>query len=61
MLAELVFGHTVRETFHVKVASLLRALVLDSLTEAFGLTVSLLESLLNVKLFVVGQLDAVNH
>ena len=61
VLAELVFGHTVRETFHVKVASLLGALVLDGLTEAFGLTVSLLESLFDVKLLVVGELYAVDH
>ena len=58
VLAELVLGHGVRETFHVKVASLLGALVLDGLTEAFSLTVSLLESLLNVELFVVRQLLA---
>jgi len=61
VLAELVLRHIVRETFHVKVASLLGALVLDGLTEAFGFTVSLLESLLNVELLVVGELLAVDH
>ena len=61
MLAELVLRHGVWETFHVKVASLLGALILDGLAEAFGLTVSLLESLLNVKLLVVWKLNTVDH
>ena len=61
MLAELVLRHGVWETFHVKVASLLGALVLDGLTEAFGLTVGLLESLFNVELLVVRKLNAVDH
>lgn len=59
--AELVFGHIIRETLHIEVASLLRALVLDGFTEAFGLTVSSFKCFFDIKLFVVGQNYAVNR
>ena len=60
-IAELVFGHVIRETLHIEVASLLRALVFDGFTEAFGLTVSSFKCFFDIKLFVVGQNYAVNR
>ena len=60
-IAELVFGHVFGETLHIEVASLLRALVLNGFTEAFGLTVSSLKCFFDIKPFVVGQNYAVNR
>ena len=60
-IAELVFSHAIGETPHIEVASLLRALVFNGFTEAFGLTVSSLKCFFDIKLFVVGQNYAVNR
>ena len=60
-LAERVFSHVIGETPHIEVASLLRALVFNGFTEAFGLTVSSLKCFFDIKLFVVGQNYAVNR
>ena len=60
-IAELVFGHVIRETLHIEVASLLRALVFDCFTEAFGLTVSFFKCFFDIKLFVVWQNYSVNR
>ena len=60
-IAELVFGHIIRETLHIEIASLLRAFVLDGFTEAFGLTVSFFKCFFDIKLFVVWQNYSVNR
>jgi len=59
--SEVLLGHGLGETFDVQVASFLGALVLDGLTEAFGLTVSPLQCFFDVKLLVVGELHTVDH
>ena len=60
-LAEVLLGHRVWEAFHVKVASLFGALVLDRLTQALGFAVGSLEGLLDVELFVVGKRLTIDH
>ena len=60
-LAEVLLRHGIGETLDVQIASFLGALVLDGLTETFGLTVSPLEGFFDVKLLVVWELHSVDH
>ena len=60
VLAEFVLGHVLWEALNVQIASLLGALVLDGLTESLSLTIGALQGLLDVKLLVVWQGDAVD-
>jgi len=55
-VSKALLSHVLWETFNIEVASLLRALVLDGIAETLSLTVSLLKSLLDVKLLVVWKL-----
>merc|ERR1719246_70966 len=60
-VAELVLGHGRGEALDVQVASLLGALVLDGLAEALSLAVRALKCFFDIKLFVIGQGNAINH
>ena len=60
-LAEVFLSHRVWEAFHVKVASLLGALVLNRLTQALGFAVGSLKGFLDVKLLVVGKRLTIDH
>jgi len=51
-LTEILLSHVLWEALDVQVASLLGALVLDGLSEALSLTISLLEGFLYVELTV---------
>ena len=52
-LAKILFLHRVWESLHVQIATFLRALVLDGLTQAFSFTIGFLEGLLDVEFLIV--------
>ena len=60
-VAELILSHGRRETLHIQVAPLLGALVFDGLAKTLSLAISTLKCFFHIKLFVIGQGNAIDH